>query len=140
MRNALSTALAAAMLLGFSAGAGHATPGDDGRAPLIGQPDGPAATPQADQSAAEDGKARVVLRCIVNADRSVGHCVVASESPPGRGLGDAALRMSAQIRIQPETFEPGMVGSAVDIPMNFEREPDSGDMPGGVAASPPQAD
>jgi hypothetical protein len=109
------------------AGAGQAATGGDGSGPLVdGLPDQPATAV----------KAHVVLRCTVKADRSVDDCVVASESPSGQGLGEAALRISGQIRVSPETFGPDFVGEKVEIPINFERDPDPGDMPADVAAMP----
>jgi len=74
--------------------------------------------------------ARVVLRCKVKADATVEQCVVASETPAGHGLGDAAVRLSSNIRIQADTFKPSMVGSEVEIPIRFEPDdPSVADMP-----------
>jgi hypothetical protein len=120
--------LAGALGLAF-AGAGHAsTPAAAQQAPLAGK-----AAPQADANEAPlpPGEAHVVLRCQVLSDRTVGECEVAHEAPAGHGLGEAALRMTRDIRIQPEAFKPDMVGAVVDIPLSFALDAESGDMPTG---------
>jgi hypothetical protein len=115
----------------LAASAGHASTAGEGPAPLVDR-----SGALADLPPPSDDMARVVLRCTVRADRSVDHCTIASEFPRGHGLGDAALRMSDMIRVGAETFSPDMVGARVDIPINFERDPDANDMPSGVAAMP----
>jgi hypothetical protein len=113
------------------AGVAHATPGAGTPGPLVNTP-----PPDASDAPSSGDKAHVVLRCTVNADRSVDHCTVVSETPSGQGLGEAALRLAPDIRVNPETFESGMVGSRVDVPLSFSREPIPDDMPDGVAAMP----
>ena len=115
------------------AGVAHATPGAAGPGPLI---NGQTAPPEASDMPPGGATAHVVLRCIVNADRSVDHCVVVSETPSGQGLGDAALRLSGQIRVDPQTFAPDMIGEKVEVPLNFSRDPSPDDMPDGVAEMP----
>ncbi|HEY5409971.1 MAG TPA: energy transducer TonB [Caulobacteraceae bacterium] len=115
------------------AGAGHATPANSGSAPLVDK------DPLASLQAPGAATGHVVLRCQVTADRSVDHCLVANETPPGHGLGEAALRMVQQFRIKPETFRPEMVGQMVNIPLSFEPDADADDMPDGVAATPAPA-
>lgn len=114
------------------AGAAHATPGDDRSGPLVDQGAGLTAPP----ASPEGPTAHVVLQCIVNSDRSVDHCAVVSEAPAGHGLGEAALRMAAQIRVSPDSFGPDMVGKRVEIPVDLELDSDPDDMPSGVAAMP----
>jgi hypothetical protein len=77
------------------------------------------------------GSGRVILTCQVLADRSVGGCQVAHEAPAGHGLGEAALRMTRDIKIPRDTFKPEMVGAEVDIPLSFSLDADAGDMPTG---------
>jgi hypothetical protein len=125
--------LAAAVVLAASAPA-LANPVDRGPGPLV--PKGPAAAP-AEPELPVDGKtARVVLRCIVMVDATVDKCTVAHETPMGHGLGDAALRMSRQIKISPENFSRDIVGEQVDIPLNFSRDEEVADMPPGSAPTP----
>lgn len=105
-----------------------AKPVDQGPGPLV-----PKAPPQDAPQEPElpSGKARVVLRCIVMVDARVDKCVVAQESPPGHGLGDAALGMARQIKISPENFSHDIVGQEVDIPLSFSRDEEMADMPSG---------
>ena len=65
---------------------------------------------------------RVVLRCKVTPERALDECTVASEAPAGHGLGDAALRMAKDVKIQSEVFKPEMVGRTIDIPMRFAQD------------------
>jgi protein TonB len=113
----------------LAAGAALANPVDKGPGPLV--PKGPAAAPAEPDLPADGSKARVVLRCIVMVDARVDKCVVERESPPGHGLGEAALRMTSQIKISPENFSRDIVGEQVDIPLSFSREEEVADMPGG---------
>jgi hypothetical protein len=113
------------------AGIGHATP-SDGSGPLVSG----TSPPEESDMPSDVIKAHVVLRCTINADRSVDHCIVVSETPSGQGLGDAALRLAPQIRVNPDTFASDLVGSKVDVPLSFERDPSPDDMPSGVAAMP----
>ncbi len=110
--------------------ASHATPAPAG--PLISGKDGPASIPQ--EPGAEKG--HVVLRCQVTADRTVDHCLVSSETPPGHGLAEAALQMVQQFKIRPETFRPEMVGVTINVPINFSLDAGADDMPPSAAAGP----
>ncbi len=65
---------------------------------------------------------RVVLRCKVTPERALDQCAVASEAPEGHGLGEAALRMAKEVKIQSEVFKPEMVGRTIDIPMRFAQD------------------
>jgi len=119
--------LAAAASLAFAAPALASTADVPG--PLApGKPAQPSAPPE--PGFPDDGAhARVVLRCIVMVDARVDKCMVAHETPAGHGLGDAALRMSRQIKISPENFSHDIVGQEVDIPLSFARDEEAGDMP-----------
>jgi hypothetical protein len=116
----------------LTAGLGHASTPGVGQAPMAGKAVRAAPHP-ADE--APPGSGRVVLTCQVLADRSVGGCQVAHEAPAGHGLGDAALRMTRDIKIPRETFKPEMVGAEVDIPLRFSLDADAGDMPMGSDSS-----
>ncbi len=109
----------------MAAGAAHASTSGAGQGPV-------AAKAVADPPATETlppGSGRVVLTCLVLADRSVGRCQVAREAPAGHGLGEAALRMSREIRIPADSFTADMIGEPVDIPLSFSLEADASDMP-----------
>ncbi len=112
--------------------ASHATPADAPAGPLVSGKDAPGSIPQ--DPGAEKG--HVVLRCQVTADRTVDHCLVSTETPPGHGLAEAALKMVQQFKIKPETFRPEMVGVTVNIPINFSLDAGADDMPPSAAASP----
>jgi hypothetical protein len=118
---------AAAALLAAGPGLGS-TPSASEAGPLAGKQ---APAPDANEPPLPPGKARVVLRCQVLSDRSVGACQVAYEVPAGHNLGEAALGMARDIRIPAASFKPDMVGSVVDIPLSFSMDADAGDMPTG---------
>ena len=88
-----------------------------------------APAPHAADGPPPPGSGRVVLRCQVLADRTVGACQVAYEAPAGHGLGEAAQRMTRDIRIPSQSFRSDMVGAMVDIPLSFAIDADAGDMP-----------
>ena len=81
-------------------------------------PAGLSAIPQA----APPAEGRVVLRCKVTAERTLESCAVASETPAGHGLGQAALDMARQVKINDGTFKPEMVGRTLEIPMRFAQD------------------
>jgi hypothetical protein len=62
----------------------------------------------------------VYLRCTLQADHHLTDCSVASEDPPGIGLGDAALKMAPGMMInldpQPAT------GARLKLPVRFKAE------------------
>ena len=111
MKLSIWLAGAGAVLL---AGAAHASTSN---APPPARP-GSSLAPLA--PAAAEG--RVVLRCKVTPERALDECAVASEAPAGHGLGEAALRMAKDVRIQSEVFKPEMVGRTIDIPMRFAQD------------------
>ncbi len=116
----------------LGAAAGHASTSGAGRGPTVAKGDA-AAPPPAEQL--PPGSGRVVLTCQVLSDRSVGGCQVVREAPAGHGLGEAALHMTRDMKIQPGTFKPDMVGAMVDIPLNFALDAEAGDMPTDAASS-----
>lgn len=122
---AVALAISICVLLAGGAEASTADP----QAPLAPvKPPSSSAPPEPDLP--DDGAhARVVLRCIVMVDATVDKCEVAHETPAGHGLGEAALRMSREIKLSPDTFRRDMVGQEVDIPLNFARDEQAGDMP-----------
>jgi hypothetical protein len=110
----------------LAAGASQASTSGAGQGPTSPSA---SATPPATETV-PPGAGRVVLSCLVLADRSVGRCQVAREAPAGHGLGEAALRMSREIRIPTESFTADMVGETVEIPLSFAlEEADASDMP-----------
>ena len=60
---------------------------------------------------------------------------MASEPPVGLGLGEAALNMAKDVRINAETFKPEMVGRTLDIPIRFAQDAPAEDEMG-VAKTP----
>ena len=110
------------------AGPGLASTDGAGIGPMVRKD---ASAPQPPESPPPPGSGRVVLRCEVLSDRTVGACQVAYEAPAGHGLGEAALGMTRGIRIPSATFKPDMVGAMVDIPLRFAIDADAGDMPTG---------
>jgi len=66
---------------------------------------------------------RVVLRCIADADGFVAQCAVASETPANQGFGNAALEMTAYMRMNPATEHGVPVPSPVNIPVAFTPNP-----------------
>lgn len=80
--------------------------------------------------AAAQTKGHASINCRVGADGRLSDCRVVSETPPGRGFGQAALRMAGRIRINPRTRSGRpTAGARVTIPIPFRgpapREPNS---------------
>jgi TonB family protein len=69
---------------------------------------------------------RVMLRCTADADGFVAQCSVASETPANQGFGNAALEMTAYMRMTPATDHGLPVPSAVNIPVAFTPTPAAG--------------
>ena len=63
---------------------------------------------------------RVVLTCIVGVDTRLQDCHVASENPPAYGFGDAALKLSAEMRMAPAIRQGLPAESLVRIPLAFK--------------------
>ncbi|WP_337185674.1 TonB family protein [Phenylobacterium sp.] len=64
---------------------------------------------------------RAILRCIVEATGALRDCVVAQETPPGEGFGEAAIRMSVMFRVKPLTASGApSEGGIVTLPIRFD--------------------
>lgn len=61
----------------------------------------------------------VTLDCVVSAEGALG-CVVARETPPGWGFGDAALRISREHRMVPATREGQPVEARYRMRLPFQ--------------------
>jgi protein TonB len=63
---------------------------------------------------------RVVLTCAISVDGWAQACQVISETPPGYGFGDAAIKVVRVARLSPMTIDGVPVGGGVvQIPINF---------------------
>jgi TonB family protein len=60
-----------------------------------------------------------VLQCTADEDGYLADCVVNSETPAGAGFGNAALEMTAYMRMRPATNYGVPVSSAVIVPLHF---------------------
>jgi protein TonB len=73
-----------------------------------------------DRALRQNISGRVTLSCTVNADGTVSGCSVVSENPADYGFGDAAIRLSKQFKMRPQTADGQPVGGAnVRIPLSF---------------------
>lgn len=103
----------------------------DAATPVVGKPKW-SALPSAEATRAAFGEiattetARVMLRCLVQQGGALTGCSVESESPPGAGVGKAALALSTTFRLSTWTIE-GLptVGGSVRIPLRYESGPAS---------------
>lgn len=67
------------------------------------------------------GTVRVLLNCSIEQGGAVTGCKVTSETPAGKGFGQAALALAAKVRISTWTNEGlPVVGGEVNIPIRFE--------------------
>jgi TonB family protein len=63
---------------------------------------------------------RAVISCTVTSTGDLSNCSTASETPPGLGFGDAALKMSGLFKMKPQTVDGVPVGGAtVNVPIHF---------------------
>lgn len=63
---------------------------------------------------------RATILCTVTLSGTLSACSVTSETPPGRGFGGAALRVSRYFRMSPRTVDGQAVeGSKIAIPLRF---------------------
>jgi len=65
---------------------------------------------------------KVLLSCAVDEDGYLADCLVRSESPKDRGFGNAALEMTAYMRMQPATNYGVPVRGFVTLPLTFNPE------------------
>ena len=65
-------------------------------------------------------KGNVVLTFRVDTDGYLADCVVNQETPQGAGFGNAALEITAYMRMQPATNYGVPVESAVTVPIGFQ--------------------
>jgi TonB family protein len=74
--------------------------------------------PRAATAARISGKVR--LQCQVDTDGYLTECVVEDETPAGHGFGNAALEITAYMRMKPATTLGIPVWATVDVPVNFK--------------------
>lgn len=77
------------------------------------------------QAAMEEGiEGRAVIACEVAADGALTGCTVAAEEPKGYGLGEAALKVAPEFRMETRTKQGAPVaGGRVRIPIRFGINP-----------------
>jgi TonB family protein len=63
---------------------------------------------------------RAVISCVADEDGYLTDCVVESETPPDQGFGNAALEITAYMRMKPATAYGIPVRSTVNVPVNFK--------------------
>ena len=66
---------------------------------------------------------QVLLHCVVDVGGFVAQCTVASETPADQGFGNAALELTAYMRMTPATVHGVPMPSAVNIPVGFTPNP-----------------
>jgi TonB family protein len=63
---------------------------------------------------------RAAIECTVTVRGTLDHCKVVGETPPGEGLGEAALALAPMFMMRPQTVDGAPVGGAtVTVPVNF---------------------
>jgi TonB family protein len=65
---------------------------------------------------------RAVLHCIVDAGGLLTDCTVIEETPKNAGFGNAALEMTAYMRMKPATQFGAPIESSVNVPVTFKVE------------------
>jgi len=66
---------------------------------------------------------KVTLHCMVDVDGYLADCAVTSETPPGQGFGNAALEITAYMRMQPARDYGVAVRGEVYVPIAFNLDP-----------------
>ncbi len=133
--------LVAALALPLIAAAPVLEPGTEAdRAPgWLVRPDGDKiARFYPDRAQREETEGAVTLVCVAGLDTRLQDCKVASESPPDYGFGEAALKLSADMRMAPAIRQGLPVPSVVRVPLAFrmpEPEPPTSLPSFGPAAS-----
>jgi TonB family protein len=72
-------------------------------------------------SDAHGAPGKAIISCVVTATGGVRDCTVVSESPSGKGFGQAALLLSASFVFKPGTVDGKPVDIRTTIPINWER-------------------
>lgn len=74
--------------------------------------------------AADIGKARVILGCVVGADGALSGCKVESEDPQGVGFGDAAQKAATYYRVRSWTEEgTPTIGQSIHLAIGYDLPP-----------------
>lgn len=62
----------------------------------------------------------VVISCTARKDGTLKDCAVVEETPPGEGVGVAALKLMSLFRLRPQTKDGQSVeGGSVRVPIRF---------------------
>jgi TonB family protein len=89
------------------------------------------------RSAAAKGSAgRGVLKCVVNKQGLAQACEVISESPAGKGFGEAALKLTPTFLFKPAMLNGEPVDAEIAIPITFEAD-GAFDLPNAVVVDQP---
>jgi len=67
----------------------------------------------------QHAKGQALLKCTVDTEGYLFDCEVRQETPPGVGFGNAALEITAYMRMKPATNLGVPVTAPVEIPVNF---------------------
>jgi TonB family protein len=62
---------------------------------------------------------KVIMACIADVDGFLTECVIEEETPPGYGFGNAALEISAYMRMKPASNFGVPIRAKVNLPVNF---------------------
>lgn len=65
------------------------------------------------------GEGRALIRCRVNVQGLLENCAVESETPPGKGVGGAALLLAPNFQMKPAMKDGQPVTAEVRIPIHF---------------------
>jgi protein TonB len=116
-------ALALTLVTGGSVTAAEPAPGTNG---LLQHPDWlrPADSGQLrfyPPKALEAGiQGRAVIECVVTGDGGLAQCVVIEETPAGYGFGEATIRVAAQFRMKPVSYDGEQTaGRRVRVPLRW---------------------
>jgi TonB family protein len=62
---------------------------------------------------------KALIQCLVSVQGALYDCIVASETPPGKNFGSAAIALTPQFLMRPATLQGKPVVSVASIPINF---------------------